>query len=111
MKLKKPFKIKKGNEEIEIKELKIDPEKFTASVVIKAEKEFLMTGGIFPSGAMEDSRAFMLCAASKMLGYRTEDLEDNLSGADFMNLTNVMKGLFGGTALENLIQNLLGNQQ
>ncbi|MGL5764908.1 MAG: hypothetical protein ACRCX8_04635 [Sarcina sp.] len=111
MKLEKPFKIKKGNEEIEIKELKIDPENFTASVVIRSEKEFLMSGGIFPSGAMEDSRAFLLCAASKMLGYRTEDLEDNLSGVDFIKLTNVMKGLFGGTALESLIQNLLGKQQ
>ncbi|MHA4987218.1 hypothetical protein [Cetobacterium somerae] len=111
MKLEKPFKIKKGDEEIEIKELKIDPENFTASVVIRSEKEFLMSGGVFPSGAMEDSRAFLLCAASKMLGYRTEDLEDNLSGVDFIKLTNVMKGLFGGTALESLIQNLLGKQQ
>lgn len=111
MKLEKPFKIKKGDEEIEIKELKINPENFTASVVIRSEKEFLMSGGIFPSGAMEDSRAFLLCAASKMLGYRTEDLEDNLSGVDFIKLTNVMKGLFGGTALESLIQNLLGKQQ
>lgn len=111
MKLEKPFKIKKGEEEIEVKELKIDSEQFTASVIIRGEKEFLMTGGIFPSVGMEYSREFLLCIASKMLGYRIEDLEDNLSGADFIKLTNTVRGLFNGTELENLIQNLFDKQQ
>ncbi|SKA01782.1 hypothetical protein SAMN02745174_02287 [Cetobacterium ceti] len=104
MKLKKPIAI----DGKEIDELKIEKEGFTASALIKAEKEFLVTGGVFPAGAMEDSRAYMLCVAAKILGYKTADLEDKLSGEDFITLTNVVKGFYGGMGgLNSLIQALL----
>lgn len=107
MELKKPIKI--NNEEIV--RLDLTKEKFTADVIIKAEKEFLVTGGIFPSGAMEDSRAYLLVVAAKMLGVRTDELQEQLSGEDFISVTDVIKGFYNGTGLNALIQNFLGNQQ
>ncbi|MGL5639856.1 MAG: hypothetical protein ACRCW7_11070 [Cetobacterium sp.] len=110
MKLKNPFLIKIGEEEKNFAELDLTKEKFTASVIIKAEKEFLVTGGVFPSGSMEDSRAYLLCVAAKMLGFRTEDLEEKLSGEDFIAVTDVIKGFYGGTGLNALLQTLLEKQ-
>ncbi|MGL6169173.1 MAG: hypothetical protein ACRC0Y_12895 [Fusobacteriaceae bacterium] len=110
MELKDPFLMKIGEDEKKITELSLTKEKFTASVIIKSEKEFLITGGVFPSGSMEDSRAYLLCVAAKMLGFRTEDLEDKLSGEDFIAVTDVVKGFYGGTGLNALLQTLLEKQ-
>ena len=107
MELKKPIKIK----DKEIKKLELTKEKFTADVIIRAEKEFLVTGGVFPSGTMEDSRAYLLVVASKMLDVRTDELQEQLSGEDFISVTDVIKGFYNGTGLNALIQNFLGNQQ
>lgn len=107
MELKKSIKIK--DEEITILDLTKD--KFTADVIIRAEKEFLVTGGVFPSGAMEDSRAYLLVVAAKMLDVRTDELQEQLSGEDFISATDVIKGFYNGTGLNALIQNFLGNQQ
>lgn len=107
MELKKSIKIK--DEEITILDLTKD--KFTADVIIRAEKEFLVTGGVFPSGAMEDSRAYLLVVAAKMLDVRTDELQEQLSGEDFISVTDVIKGFYNGTGLNALIQNFLGNQQ
>lgn len=107
MELKKPIKIK----DKEIKKLDLTKEKFTADVIIRAEKEFLVTGGVFPSGAMEDSRAYLLVVASKMLDVRIDELQEQLSGEDFISVTDVIKGFYNGTGLNALIQNFLGNQQ
>lgn len=113
MELKKSIKLKLNNskEEEEIKKLELTKEKFTADVIIRAEKEFLVTGGVFPSGAMEDSRAYLLVVASKMLDVRTDELQEQLSGEDFISVTDVIKGFYNGTGLNALIQNFLGNQQ
>lgn len=107
MELKKPIKIK----DEEIIKLDLTKDKFTADVIIKAEKEFLVTGGIFPSGAMEDSRAYLLTVAAKMSGIRADQLQEQLSGEDFIAITDVIKGFYNGTGLNALIQNFLGNQQ
>ena len=107
MELKKSIKIK----DKEIKKLDLAKEKFTADVIIRAEKEFLVTGGVFPSGAMEDSRAYLLVVASKMLDVRADELQAQLSGEDFISVTDVIKGFYNGTGLNALIQNFLGNQQ
>lgn len=107
MELKKSIKI--NNEEIT--RLDLTKEKFTADVIIKAEKEFLVTGGIFPSGAMEDSRAYLLVVAAKMLGVRTDELQEQLSGEDFISVTDVIKGFYNGTGLNGLIQSFLESQQ
>lgn len=107
MELKKPIKIK----DEEITNLDLTKDKFTADVIIRAEKEFLVTGGVFPSGAMEDSRAYLLVVAAKMLNVRTDELQEQLSGEDFISATDVIKGFYNGTGLNALIQNFLGNQQ
>lgn len=107
MELKKPIKIK----DEEITNLDLTKDKFTADVIIRAEKEFLVTGGVFPSGAMEDSRAYLLVVAAKMLNVRTDELQEQLSGEDFISVTDVIKGFYNGTGLNALIQNFLGNQQ
>ena len=107
MELKKPIKIK----DEEITNLDLTKDKFTADVIIRAEKEFLVTGGVFPSGAMEDSRAYLSVVAAKMLGVRADELQEKLSGEDFIAVTDVIKGFYNGTGLNALIQNFLGNQQ
>lgn len=107
MELKKSIKIK----DEEITNLDLTKDKFTADVIIRAEKEFLVTGGVFPSGAMEDSRAYLLVVAAKMLDVRTDELQEQLSGEDFISITDVIKGFYNGTGLNALIQNFLGNQQ
>lgn len=113
MELKNSIKLKLNNskEEEEIKKLELTKEKFTADVIIRAEKEFLVTGGVFPSGAMEDSRAYLSVVAAKMLGVRADELQEKLSGEDFIAMTDVIKGFYNGTGLNALIQNFLGNQQ
>ncbi|MEG0516971.1 MAG: hypothetical protein RSB77_04090 [Bacilli bacterium] len=107
MKLKKPIKIK----DEEITELALTKDKFTADVIIRAEKEFLVTGGVFPSGAMEDSRAYLSVVAAKILGIRADELQEKLSGEDFIAVTDVIKGFYSGTGLNSLIQSILENQQ
>lgn len=113
MELKKSIKLKLNNskEEEEIKELELTKEKFTADVIIRAEKEFLVTGGVFPSGAMEDSRAYLSVVAAKMLGVRADELQEKLSGEDFIAMTDVIKGFYNGTGLNGLIQSFLGSHQ
>lgn len=113
MKLKNPIKLKLNNskEEEEVKELDLSKEKFTADVIIRAEKEFLITGGVFPSGAMEDSRAYLSVVAAKILGVRADELQEKLSGDDFIAVTDVIKGFYNGTGLNSLIQSILENQQ
>ncbi|MGL4566917.1 MAG: hypothetical protein ACRCU6_00145 [Fusobacteriaceae bacterium] len=93
-----------------IEELDISQEKFTAGVIIDSEKEFLVTGGIFPTGQMEESKAYLLYVASKMTGHRFHDLKDKLSGADFLKVTSTIRGFFFGSAAEELILRALGKQ-
>ena len=107
MELKKPIKIK----DEEITNLDLTKDKFTADVIIRAEKEFLVTGGVFPSGAMEDSRAYLSVVAAKMLGVRADELQEKLSGEDFIAMTDVIKGFYNGTGLNCLIQSFLESQQ
>ncbi|WP_298066497.1 hypothetical protein [uncultured Cetobacterium sp.] len=113
MELKKSIKLKlnKSKEEEEIKKLELTKEKFTADVIIRAEKEFLVTGGVFPSGAMEDSRAYLSVVAAKMLGVRADELQEKLSGEDFIAMTDVIKGFYNGTGLNGLIQSFLESHQ
>lgn len=113
MELKNSIKLKLNNskEEEEIKKLELTKEKFTADVIIRAEKEFLVTGGVFPSGAMEDSRAYLSVVAAKMLGVRADELQEKLSGEDFIAMTDVIKGFYNGTGLNGLIQSFLESQQ
>lgn len=93
-----------------IEELDISQEKFTAGVIIDSEKEFLVTGGVFPTGQMEESKAYLLYVASKMTGYRYHDLKEKLSGADFLEVTSAIRGFFFGSAAEALILKALGKQ-
>ncbi|MGL5902897.1 MAG: hypothetical protein ACRCZO_09445 [Cetobacterium sp.] len=93
-----------------ITELDITESKFTAGVIIDAEKEFLVTGGIFPTGQLEESKAFLLYVAAKMTEYNYNDFRDKLSGKDFLAITSRVRGFFSGSAVEDLISKILEKQ-
>ncbi|MDU1911058.1 hypothetical protein [Fusobacterium sp.] len=107
LKLSKPIKIRKNGKEKDTTEIEIKPEDFTAKILLEAEREFLLTGGVFPKGEMENSRAYQGYIAAKILECRIDDLEE-LPATDFLKITNVVKGFFDGLELENLTQILLG---
>ncbi len=93
--------------EKKISELKIVESDFTAGVIIDAEKEFLVTGGIFPTGQLEESKAFLLYVAAKMTNHNYNDLKEKLSGKDFLAITSRIRGFFSGSAVEDLISKIL----
>lgn len=107
IKLSKPLIIGSGENKKELLEIEIKKEDFTAKTLIEAEREFLLTGGVFSKGDMEGSRSYLGYVASKIIGCRFEEIE-NLAGMDYLRITNLIKGFFDGLELENLTQILLG---
>lgn len=107
LKLSKSIKIRKNGEEKDTTEIEIKSEDFTAKILLEAEREFLINGGVFAKGEMESSRAYQGYIAAKILECRIDDLEA-LPATDFFKITNVVKGFFDGLELENLTQILLG---
>lgn len=115
MKLKVPFTTNKFQDgeyiATEIKELKLDPDKFTPSVIMKAESRILAEGGMYPIGHIQESRQFLLIIAASMLSMKYSDLEEKLSGEDFLLLTDEVKDFFGGSGLQRLIQKISEESQ
>lgn len=110
IKLKKPIKCKINEKEVEIKEINISSEKFTPRQLLEAEREFLLTGGIFAQGEMENSRAYQAQVAAKMIGCSYDDLIDTVSGDEFLEITNAVRGLFINSGLENILAKMLEKQ-
>lgn len=110
IKLEKPIKCKIEGKEIEINEIDISSKKFTPRQILEAEKEFLITGGIFPTGEMESSRAFLGTVASKMICCSFDDLVDTVTAEEFLQITNAVKGLFLNSGLENILAKILEKQ-
>lgn len=107
MKLTKPLKIGIGDSQQTISEIDIKKEDFTARVIIESEKEFLLSGGIFAKGEMESTRGYLGYVAAKIIGCKPEELME-LSGSDYIRITNVVKGFFDGSDLETLMEILSG---
>lgn len=103
IKLKKPIKCKIDDKYVEIKEINISSENFTPRQLLEAEREFLLTGGIFAQGEMESSRAYLGTIAAKIVGCSFDDLIDNVSCSEFLNITNEVKGLFVSSGLESIL--------
>lgn len=110
MKIKNKLRCLKNGVEVEIDEINISKEDFKPKAILDAEREFLMTGGVFPQGDMENSRAYLGYVASKMINCSYDDLVEKLTGKEYIEVTNEVKGLFNGMALENLMEKILGNQ-
>ena len=107
MKLKKPIITGFGDNQKTISEVNIKEEDFTAKVLLEAEREFLLTGGVFSKGDMEDSRAYQGLIASKIIGCTPGDLE-KLSAIEYIKLTNIIKGFFDGLDYQELMEILSG---
>lgn len=110
VRLKKPIKCKIDDKDVEIKEINISSEKFTPRQLLEAEREFLLTGGIFAQGEMESSRAYLAAVAAKIAGCSYDDLIDNVSCGEFLEITNQVKGLFISSGLENLLAKISEKQ-
>ena len=67
-------------------------------------------GGIFPQGGMEESRHYLTILATKILNCSYDDLVEKLSGSEFLEVTNQVKGLFDGLGLEALVSKILEKQ-
>lgn len=107
MKLSKPIVTGFGESQKTISEINIKQEDFTAKVLLESEREFLLTGGIFPKGEMEDSRAYLGVIASKIIGCTPSDLE-TLSALEYIKITNIIKGFFEGLDYQELMEILSG---
>ena len=107
MKLEKPIITGFGDNQQTISEINIKKEDFTAKILLEAEREFLLTGGIFPKGEMEDSRAYLGVIASKIIGCTPSDLE-TLSALEYIKITNIIKGFFEGLDYQELMEILSG---
>ena len=107
MKLAKPIITGFGENQQTISEINIKKEDFTAKILLEAEREFLLTGGIFPKGEMEDSRAYLGVVASKIIGCTPSDLE-TLSALEYIKITNIIKGFFEGLDYQELMEILSG---
>lgn len=103
MKLKKPIITGFGENEKTISEINIKEEDFTAKILLEAEREFLLTGGVFTKGDMESSRAYQGLIASKIIGCTPGDLE-KLSAIEYIKLTNIIKGFFDGLDYQELME-------
>nr|DAW75394.1 MAG TPA: hypothetical protein [Caudoviricetes sp.] len=110
MKIKNKIKCIKNGIEVEIDEINISKEDFTPKSILDAEREFLLTGGIFPQGDMENSRGYLGYVASKMINCSYDDLVEKLTGREYLEITNEVKGLFNGVGLESLAAKILENQ-
>lgn len=110
IKLKKPIKCKINDKDVEITEIDIKSEKFTPRQLLDAEREFLLTGGVFAQGEMESSRAYLAYVAAKMIGCSYDDLIDTVSGEEFLEITNAVKGLFASSGLETILAKMLEKQ-
>lgn len=97
------MKIVLTNENENIKEIEIIKEKFTAGAILDSEKEFLMTGGIYPQTGMEDSKDYCLMVASKMNKVSYDKLKEILTGEELIKISKEIRGFFGRTVLEELI--------
>lgn len=107
MKLSKPIVTGFGESQKTISEINIKQEDFTAKVLLESEREFLLTGGIFPKGEMEGSRAYLGVIASKIIGCTPSDLE-TLSALEYIKITNIIKGFFEGLDYQELMEILSG---
>ena len=107
MKLSKPIVTGFGENQKTISEVNIKQEDFTAKVLLESEREFLLTGGIFPKGEMEGSRAYLGVIASKIIGCTPSDLE-TLSALEYIKITNIIKGFFEGLDYQELMEILSG---
>lgn len=105
MKLEKPIITGFGDNQQTISEINIKKEDFTAKILLEAEREFLLIGGIFPKGEMEGSRAYLGLIASKIIGCTPSDLE-TLSAIEYIKITNMIKGFFDGLEYQVLMEML-----
>lgn len=96
MKLQKKIKCIKDGKEFETDEIEIKKEDFTPKILLEAEREFLMTGGVFPQGDIESSRAFLAIVAFKMIGCSYDTMIEEMTGLEFLEVTNAVKGLYDG---------------
>lgn len=103
MKLKQPIITGFGDTQKTISEVNIKKEDFTAKILLDAEREFLLTGGIFPQGNMEGSRAYLGLIAAKIIGCTPSDLE-KLSALEYIKITNIIKGFFDSLEYQNLME-------
>ena len=110
MKIKNKIKCIKNGIEVEIDEINISKEDFTPKSILDAEREFLLTGGIFSQGDMENSRGYLGYVAAKMINCSYDDLVEKLTGREYLEVTNEVKGLFNGVGLESLAAKILENQ-
>lgn len=110
IKLKKGIRCKIDGIDTEIKEINITSEKLTPRHLLDAEREFLLTGGVFAQGEMESSRAYLGTLAAKMIDCSYDDLVDNVSGEEFLEITNTVKGLFVNSGLEKILAKMLEKQ-
>ena len=110
MKIKNKIKCIKNGVEVEIDEINISKENFTPKSILDSEREFLLTGGIFPQGDMENSRGYLGFVAAKMINCSYDDLVEKLTGREYLEITNEVKGLFNGVGLESLAAKILENQ-
>ena len=102
MKLLKPLVIERfGGEKRTITEVVLNKEKFTADVIIRAEQNFLKQGFDYPITGMESVRGYQACVLCELLDLRPEEL-NSMAGEDFIKLTNMVKGFFGKSVLEQL---------
>lgn len=69
-----------------------------------------MTGGVFPQGDLESSKAYLAVVASKIINCSYDEFIDKLSGVEFLELINEVKGLFIGLGLEALVSKTLEKQ-
>lgn len=107
MKLKKPLKIRKNGEIIEVNEIEIKSEDFTGGVIIESERLFLYNQGMFPPNSMEESRDFLAHIACQILSCRMEDFRE-LPGEDFLKITNIIKNFYiGSDSLTAIMEKLL----
>ena len=104
MKIKNKIKCIKNGVEVEIDEINISKENFTPKSILDSEREFLLTGGIFPQGG------YLGYVAAKMINCSYDDLVEKLTGREYLEVTNEVKGLFNGVGLESLAAKILENQ-
>nr|WP_310786702.1 hypothetical protein [Fusobacterium nucleatum]DAS69962.1 MAG TPA: hypothetical protein [Caudoviricetes sp.] len=109
-KIKNKIRCKKDDQDIEISEINITKDMLCPKHLLEAEKEFLLMGGIFPQGGMEESKHYLAILATKILGCSYDDLVEKLSGNEFLEVTNQVKGLFDGLGLEALVSKILEKQ-
>lgn len=110
IKLKNGIKCKIDGMDTLIREISITSEKLTPKHLLEAEREFLLTGGIFAQGEMESSRAYLGTLAAKMVNCSYDELIDSVTGEEFLEITNAVKVLFVNSGLESILAKMLEKQ-